>query len=123
MAHYFTELETTKGNVNKFLSDPLMTPLTKKLSYKNVDEWIEKLSEIPWGIPEDKWIEHKYNIKSGVSEIAGQKIVIQLQNVLSCVKFLMGYLSFQHNQTYEPCCIYNQNEDQVYNKMHTGDWW
>ena len=47
LAHYFAELETTKGNVNKFLSDPLMTPLTKKLSYKNADEWMEKLSEIP----------------------------------------------------------------------------
>ena len=38
LAHYFAESETTKGNVNKFLSDPLMTPLTKKLSYKNADE-------------------------------------------------------------------------------------
>ena len=54
LAHYFAESETTKGNVNKFLSDPLMTPLTKKLSYKNADEWMEKLSEIPWGIPKDK---------------------------------------------------------------------
>ena len=38
LAHYFAKSETTKGNVNKFLSDPLMTPLTKKLSYKNADE-------------------------------------------------------------------------------------
>ena len=76
LAHYFAELETTKGNVNKFLSDPLMTPLTKKLSYKNADKWMEKLSEIPWGIPEDKWIEHKYNVKSGISGIAGQEIAI-----------------------------------------------
>ena len=74
LAHYFAESETTKSNVNKFLSDPLMTPLTKKLSYKNADEWIKKLSEISWGIPENKWIEHKYNIKSGVSEIAEQEI-------------------------------------------------
>ncbi len=43
LAHYFGDLETTKGNVNKFLSDPLMTPLTEKLSYKNADEWMEKL--------------------------------------------------------------------------------
>ena len=58
------------------MSDPLMTPFTKKLTYKNADEWIEKLSEIPWGIPEDKWIKHKYNIESGVSGIAGQEIAI-----------------------------------------------
>ena len=27
-----------------------MAPLTKKLSYRNADKWMEKLSEIPWGI-------------------------------------------------------------------------
>lgn len=46
LAHYFAELETTKSNINKFLSYPLIIPLTKKLSYKNVDEWIEKVSKI-----------------------------------------------------------------------------
>ncbi len=54
LAHYFAESETTKGNVNKFLTDPLMTSLIKKLSYKNVNEWIEKLLKISWGILDDK---------------------------------------------------------------------
>ena len=122
LAHYFAELETTKCNVNKFLFNPLMTFFTKKLSYKNADKWMKKLSEILWGIPKNKWIEHKYNVESGVFEIAGQEIAIESQNVLSCIKFLMGHSDFQHNQTYKPYCVYNQNEDQVYNEMHTGDW-
>ena len=54
LAHYFAKSKTTKSNLNKFLSDPLMTPLTKNLSYKNANDWMEKLSEIPWGISEDK---------------------------------------------------------------------
>lgn len=48
LAHYFVELETTKGNMNKFLIDALMAPLTKMLLYKNTDEWVKKLLEIPW---------------------------------------------------------------------------
>ena len=56
LAHYFADSETIKGNVNKFLTDVLMISFFKKLSYKNADEWIEKLLKIPWGIPEDKWI-------------------------------------------------------------------
>ena len=88
-----------------------MTPLTKKLSYKNTDEQMEKLLKIPWDIPEDKQIEHKYNVERGVSGIAGQEIAIPLQNVLSYIKFLMTHPGFQHNQTYEPYRIYNQNED------------
>lgn len=38
LAYYFVKLKTTKSNLNKFLFDPLMTPFTKKLSYKNADE-------------------------------------------------------------------------------------
>ena len=89
------------------MSDLLMTALIKKLFDKNAEEWMEKLSEIPWGISKNKCIELKYNVKSGVSEIAGQEVVIQLQNMLSYIKFLIGHLGFQHNQTYEPCCDYN----------------
>ena len=41
LAHSFAKSETMKGNVNKFLSDLLMAPLTKKLSYPNTKKWIE----------------------------------------------------------------------------------
>ena len=68
---------------------------------------MKKLSEIPWGIPKHKLIEHKYNVKSDVSGIVRQEIAIQSQNVLSCIEFLMGHPGFQHNQTYEPYCVYN----------------
>ena len=47
---YFAESENTKGNVKRFLSNPLMAPLTKKLSYQNADKWMKKLSDILWGI-------------------------------------------------------------------------
>ena len=38
LAHYFAKLETTKGNMNKFLTDFLMTSLIKKLFYKYDDK-------------------------------------------------------------------------------------
>lgn len=46
ITHYFTNFETTKHNLNRFLLNLLMTLLIKKLSYQNVDKLIEKLSEI-----------------------------------------------------------------------------
>ena len=78
LVYYFAELEITKGNINKFLTDPLMTAFTEKLSYTNTNEWIKKLLEISWGILRDKRIEHKFNIESDVFGIAKQKIAIQL---------------------------------------------
>lgn len=38
LAHYFAKSETTKRNIDKFLSNLLMKPITKKLSYRNADE-------------------------------------------------------------------------------------
>ena len=46
LAHYFLDLETTKPNIDKFITNSLMKPITKNLLYCNADEWIEKLSAI-----------------------------------------------------------------------------
>ena len=54
LAKYFAESETTKSNVDKFLSEVLMAPLTEKLSYQNANKQMKKLLEIPWGILNDK---------------------------------------------------------------------
>ena len=71
---------------------------------------MEKLLDIPWGIPNDKWINYKFELQSGVGGMARQKISIHLQNVIGCLEFLMSHPGFRHNQTYEPSCVYNENE-------------
>ena len=38
LANYFAESETTKSNVDRFLSNPLMAPLTEKLFYQDADK-------------------------------------------------------------------------------------
>ena len=38
LANYFAKSETIKCNVNKFLSNLLIKPITKKVSYCNIDE-------------------------------------------------------------------------------------
>ena len=36
----------------------------------------------------------------------------------------MRHPGFWENQTYQPSCIYNQNNDRVYNEIYTGNrWW
>ena len=46
LANYFGKLDTTKRNIDKFLYNPLMKPIVKKLSYWNTNKWMEKLSVI-----------------------------------------------------------------------------
>ena len=100
LAHYFANSETTKCNVDKFFTNLLMKPISKKFSYCNANEWMEKLSAIQWGIPDDKWIEHKFELKNGVDKIARQSLTIQSQNVIDCLRFFMRYTGFWENQTY-----------------------
>ena len=38
LADYFAKSETTKRNIDKFLSNLLMKPITKKLSYCNANK-------------------------------------------------------------------------------------
>lgn len=38
LAHYFVKSESTKGNVDKFLSNLFIAPLIEKLSYQNIDK-------------------------------------------------------------------------------------
>lgn len=82
---------------------------------------MEKLSEIFQDIPKNKWIKHLFDVERGTSGIFEQKIAIQSQNVLSCIEFLMSYLSFQYNQMYKLYYVYNQNKDRVYNEIHIGN--
>ncbi len=100
-----------------------MVLLIEKLSYWNADKWMEKLSERPWGILNNKWIKHKFEYQSDVAQMARQEIAIHSQNVVGCLEFLMEHLGFWHNQIYEPSHKYNENEQQVYNEMHTCEWW
>lgn len=67
--YYFIKSKNTKSNINKFLTNPYMAPFIKKLFYKNVDKWMEKLLKIPRSISEDKQTEYKFNIESNISKI------------------------------------------------------
>ena len=71
---------------------------------------MEKLSEILWGIQNNKSIEHKFELENNVAGIARQEISIYPQNLLGCLELLMRYPGFWLNQTYEPSCVYNENE-------------
>ncbi len=81
---------------------------------------MEKLSEILWGIPKNKWIKHKFKRQSDVARMARQEIAIHPRNVVDCLEFFVGHPGFRHNQTYELSRIYNENDQRVYNEMHTG---
>ena len=71
--------------------------MTKDLLYCNTDKWIEKLSAILWGIPDDKWTDHKFDTGSRVDKVAEQSLTIQSRNVIDCLKFFIRHTGFWEN--------------------------
>lgn len=59
LVYFFVDFETTKDNINGFLSNLLMAPFNEKLFYQNADKQIEKLLDILLGIPNNKGIKYK----------------------------------------------------------------
>lgn len=70
----------------------------------------------------NKWIKYKFEFQNDVDGMDEHEIAIHLQNVIGYLEFLIRHLGFWHNQIYKFSLIYNKNEDQIYNKMHTGKW-
>ena len=58
---------------------------------------MEKLSDIPWGIPNDKSIGHKFEHESSVVGIAEWEISIHLQSVIMCLELFMVHPDLWHN--------------------------
>lgn len=84
---------------------------------------MKKLLKIPWGNLNNKSIEQRFDIKSGISEIISQEIAIQLENIIYYMEFFIGYQGFLYNQIYKAYYVYNQNDYRVYNKMHISNEW
>ncbi len=41
--------------------------------------------------------------------------------MIGYLTYLIKHPDFQYNQKYEPSHIYNRNEQQVFNEIHTGE--
>ena len=41
--------------------------------------------------------------------------------MIDCLRCFIGHPGFCKNLTYQPSCIYNQNDNRIYNKIYTGN--
>lgn len=57
---------------------------------------------------------------NSVAKIFRREIRIFSQNMIQFLKFFIKHPSFGYNQIYKFSCVYNANENQVYNEIHTS---
>jgi hypothetical protein len=123
VAMFFHRRQLTKGDVNDFLHDKAMESLVSQLSFKNADQWQEKLLETTNGLSLDNWFSAVVTIDKDIIGLSARQYQFYYQDVESVIRFLLGHIPFKDNLVYSPIRVLNENEHRVYTEMHTGDWW
>jgi hypothetical protein len=124
VAMFFHRRQLTKGDVDDFLHDKNMESVVDQLSFKNANQWREKLLETTNGLPlDDQWFSGVATIEREIIGLPAREYQFYYQDVENVIRFLLGHIPFKENLVYSPMHVLNENEDRVYTEMHTGDWW
>ena len=123
LALWFYKTKQTMNDLNMFFQDPLLSKQREGLSYKSAAEWDQKMHRIPYGIENDQWSKSTISSKALALGIPQATYTIRYRNVLSVVKFLIGFTPFRDEMSYAPIKLFTPQGLRAYNEMHTGDWW
>ncbi|MCJ1470390.1 hypothetical protein MMC07_009035 [Pseudocyphellaria aurata] len=133
LALWFQDTGCTKGDVNNFFKNELLEPFhigLKRpppfhlgLSFKNGEEWLSQLDQIPTGVCNNDWRELELTVETEMEEQVPSIVIVQYGNVINAIKFLLGHFPFALDLVYSPIRQYNDDNKRVYTEMHTGDWW
>ena len=123
-SEWFTTSKISQTQINNFLRSPILNdPAQDRFSYANAEEWKRRVSQVPHGIQEDKWIRQGITIRKTIDDIQGVTSVIYYRDIIMILRFLLGHRAFEQNMTYAPVRLTNQRGERVYGEMHTGEWW
>ncbi len=130
-ARFIQASKMTKGSKTIFFSNSTLAHMREHLSYKNVDKIRALLKELPYS--KVTWWTRGLNICSVTADVAPKKYLIYYLDIISVIRFLIGYRPFTPHLAYAPIRHYStdkpenpqfDNEDkQIYGEIHTADWW
>jgi hypothetical protein len=122
-AHWFHQSENNKKDVDKFFQNSRLSKFHEELSFKNDDQWLNKLSKITTSIQKNMWLKQDLIIVSKIDDEFNDIVTIQYRNVMKTITFFINYSSFRANLTYASIRQFNDNDERIRTKMHIEDWW
>lgn len=109
------------GNIDKFLKNPNLKPLSNQLSFTTADSLFGTLSQLPVGIREDSWKTRDVLIQVDGAEPL--KFPFYYRDIVDCISFLMGHRPFKDNMVYSPVREYGEGGQRLFDEFHSGEWW
>ncbi len=81
------------------------------------------LHQILYDVKNDEWHSWTFTIEFSYEEVQEEQHCILYHDIIETLRFLLSHSSFQDELIYALIWHYNVNNFQVYDKMHTADWW
>jgi hypothetical protein len=122
-AHWLHQSENSKNNVDRFFQNSRLNKFHQELSFKNDDQWLNKLNKITTSIQKNTWLKQNLIIVSKIDDESDEIVTIQYWNVMKTIKFFINHSFFRANLTYVSIRQFNDNDERVRTKMHIKDWW
>ncbi len=81
------------------------------------------LHQISYDVENDEWHSWTFTVEFSYKEVQEEQHCILYYNIIKTLWFLLSHSLFQDELIYTFIQHYNVDNFQVYNKMHTADWW
>ena len=81
-------------------------------SFQSASELWELLRDLDFGLGANSWY-----------GAAGRHGTIYCRDILECIKFLLGHLSFSEDLDFAPVQLFDSADNRIYSEMNSGDWW
>jgi Plavaka transposase len=124
-AQWLLSAKCTKGDIDRFYGDMRLGQIHKLLSFSSHHELLSKIHDIPYGIPDDIWNITEIQVEQDTIGLPPHTYQIRYRNIKSVLEFLMGHGPFEHHLSYAPVRQFcgTSSDNQIYDEMHTGNWW
>jgi Plavaka transposase len=125
LAQWFLSAKCTKGDIERFYGDTRLRQIHQLLSFSSFNELMSKIHDIPYGIPDDIWKISEIEVEQETIELPPSIYQIRYRNIESILEFLIGHKPFEHHLSYAPVRQFcgTSSNNQIYDEMHTGNWW
>src|SRR5438045_2901779 len=124
-AQWFLSARCTKGDIERFFGDRCLRLIHKLLSFTSHDELMTKIHDIPYGIKDDTWNIAEVKVEQEMIGSPPSHYQIWYCDIIKVIEFLLGHGPFAHHLSFAPVRQFSGtgNDNQIYDEMHTADWW
>ncbi len=88
-----------------------------------MNKWLTLLHQISYDVENDEWHSRMFTVEFSYKEVQEEQHCILYHDIIETLQFLLNHSSFQDKLIYTFIQHYNVDNFQVYNEMHTADWW